>query len=174
MPRYIAPDNIILRPTAFASKSLTSTEQRYSYIEREALGILNGLERFHQYCFAREVSITTNHKLLVAIFKKDVGKLSKRIQHILLRIHQFQVRILHKPGPDLFTADWLSRHNHTENKDTEIPGMDIKVNAIQTATNISECMSIPQLHQTTAQDNHLPCLKGYIIRAWPENRDQML
>ena len=71
----------ILRPIAFASKSLPSAEQRYSNITREALGILHGLERFHHYCFAKEVSIITDHKPLVAIFKKDVVSLSQRIQH---------------------------------------------------------------------------------------------
>ena len=38
------PDNTILHPIAFASKSLTGTEYRYSNIEREALGILHGLK----------------------------------------------------------------------------------------------------------------------------------
>ena len=106
------------------------------------MGILHGLERFHYYSFVRQVSIITDHKPLVAIFKKDVATLLEGIQHILLRIHKFQVRIFYKPGPDLFITDWLSRHNHTENKDSEIYGMDIKVDAIQTATNIPECMSI--------------------------------
>ena len=39
-PRDMAPDNNILRPSVFASKSLSSTEKRYSNIEREASGIL--------------------------------------------------------------------------------------------------------------------------------------
>ena len=86
--RDITPDNTILRPIAFASKSLTSTERGYSNIEREALGILHGLKRFSHYYFAREVSIITNHKPFVAIFKKDVATLSQSIQSILLRIHQ--------------------------------------------------------------------------------------
>ena len=64
------PDNTILHPIAFASKSLTGAEHRYSNIDREALGILLGLKKFHHYCFAREVHIITDHKLLVAIFKK--------------------------------------------------------------------------------------------------------
>ena len=34
-----APDNTILHPIAFASKSLTGAEQRYSNIEHKALGI---------------------------------------------------------------------------------------------------------------------------------------
>ena len=38
------PDNSTLRPIAFSSKSFTCPEKRYSNIEREALGILYGLE----------------------------------------------------------------------------------------------------------------------------------
>ena len=103
--------------------------KRYSNIEREALGILYGLEKVHHYCFVREVSVKTDHKPLVAIFKKDVAML-------LLRIHQYQVRIIYKCGPDLFIVDWLSRQNHKENKDAEIPGMQLNIDAIHTMTNI--------------------------------------
>ena len=78
--RDTVPDNTILHTIAFASKSLTGTEHRYSNIEREALGKLHGLEKFHHYCFAREVNIITNHKPLVSIFKKDVAMLSQWIQ----------------------------------------------------------------------------------------------
>ena len=65
----MVPDNTILDPIAFASKSLTGTEHRNRNIEREALGILHGLEKFHYYCFAREVHIRTGHKPLVPILK---------------------------------------------------------------------------------------------------------
>ena len=82
-PTDKAPDNSILRPIVFATKSLSSAERRYSNIEREALGILHGLEKFHHYCFVREVSIIADHKPLVANFKKDSAMLSQRIQQIL-------------------------------------------------------------------------------------------
>ena len=39
-PKDEAQDNSILRPIAFASKSLTRADKRYSNTEREALGIL--------------------------------------------------------------------------------------------------------------------------------------
>ena len=68
-PRGEVPDNSILRPIAFYNKILTRVEIKYSNIEREALGIAYHLKKFHHYCFAREVSIITDHKPLAAIFK---------------------------------------------------------------------------------------------------------
>ena len=69
--------------------------------------------------------IITDHKPLVAMFKKDVATLSQCIKHILLKIHQYRVKILYKPGPEIFIADWLSWHNHMEGKDKPIKDMDI-------------------------------------------------
>ena len=66
--KAVAPDNTNLHPIVFVSKSLTGAECRSSNIEREALGILHGLEKFHHYCFAREVLVITDHKPLVAMF----------------------------------------------------------------------------------------------------------
>ena len=130
-PKDTAPDNTILCPIAFASKSLTDAEWRYSNIECKALGILHGLEKFHHYCFSREVLVITDHKLLVSIFKKDVATLSQRIQHILLKIHRYRVQVIYKPGPDIFIADWLLRHNHAEGKDQPIKGMELRVDIIK-------------------------------------------
>ena len=76
-PKNKVPDNSILCPIAFASKSLTGAEHRYSNIEREALGILHGLKKCHHYCFARNVYVITDHKPLVAISQKDVATLSQ-------------------------------------------------------------------------------------------------
>ena len=55
-------------------------QKRYRKIERETLGILYGLEKFHHYCFAREVSIIMDYKPLIAILKKDITTLSQRHQ----------------------------------------------------------------------------------------------
>ena len=71
----------------------------------------------------REVSIITDHKLLAAISKRNIATFSHRLQQILLRIHQYRVRIIHKPGLDLFIEDWLSRQDHKENEDAKIPGI---------------------------------------------------
>ena len=49
-PSDKAPDGSILRPIAFSSKSLSSVEKRYSNTEREALGTLHRIKKFHHYC----------------------------------------------------------------------------------------------------------------------------
>ena len=162
-PKDITADNIMLRPIKFASKSLTGTEQKYSNIERMALGILLGLEKVHHYCFAREVSILTDCKPLVAIFRKDIVTLTQQIQCILHRIDQYRVRILYKLGLQIFITDWLSRQNHTENKDEAIHGMNVRVDVIQVSSNVPECMSVQQIQQAPAHNEHLQWLKGYII-----------
>ena len=102
-------ENAILITMVFANKSTSSPETHYSNIEREVLGILHSLHKFHYHCFAREVQITMDHKPLKVIFKKDIATLSQGMKCILLKRHQYKIKILYKQGPDLFIADWLSR-----------------------------------------------------------------
>ena len=112
-------------------------------------------------------STITDHKPLVTIFKKDITTLSQRLQQIVLRIDQYRVRIIYKPGPDLFIA---VQTKHSEDKDVEILGTQLGINAIQTTINITECMTVPELQQVTCQDQHKQCLKEYIIHGWPEQK----
>ena len=49
---------------------------------------------FHYYCFAKEVYIITDHKLLVAMISKDVAMLLQWLQSIMLFIHQYTIHIL--------------------------------------------------------------------------------
>ena len=163
----------ILCPVAFAGKSLTGTEWRYSNIKCEVLGMLHGLETFHHYCFGREVLIITDYKPLLAMFKKDVAILLQHIQHILLKINQYRVQIIYKPDPEIFIADWLLRHNHIEGKDKHIKGMDIWVDAIQSVTDMPECVSMTEIQQASSQDNHLQQLKSFIIAGWPDTNNDL-
>ena len=134
---------------------------------------MHGLEKFHHYCFGREVLVITDHKLLVSIFKKDVATLSHRIQHILLKIHQYRVKFIYKPGTDIFNADWLLRHNHEERKDQLIKGMEVWVDIIQTTIDMQECLSMTDLQQALSRDSHIQKLKHFIITGWPNSKDEV-
>ena len=53
------------QPVAFASRTLSKTEQRYATIEKECLAIVFGCERFNQYLARREkILVQTDHKPL--------------------------------------------------------------------------------------------------------------
>ena len=169
----IAPDNIALHPIAFARKSLTSVEWRYSNIEHEGLGILHSLEKFSLYCFGRELLIITDHKPLVAMFKKDMATLSQHMQWILLKILQNRVQIIYKLGPEIFTADWLLRNNNMEGKDKLIKDMDIWVDEIQNSIDMPECISLAEIQQASSQDDHVQQLKNFTIAGWPNTKDEL-
>ena len=58
------------KPVEFASRSLTPSEQKLAQIEKEALAVLYGLERFDQYTYACKVIVQNDQKLLETILKK--------------------------------------------------------------------------------------------------------
>ena len=51
--------------------------------------------------------------------------------------------------------------------------MDIRIDAIQSVTDIPECVSIVQIQQASAQDDHLQHLKSFIIAGWPSTKDKL-
>lgn len=66
-------------PVESRSKLLTETDQRYSNIEREMLGVVYGLEKFHYYVYGQHVVVETDHKPLETIFKKHLSSAPPRI-----------------------------------------------------------------------------------------------
>ena len=57
------------RPIEYASRALTPSERNWAQIEKEALSVLYGLERFDQYTYGRSVKVENDHKPLAAIYE---------------------------------------------------------------------------------------------------------
>ena len=71
------------KPIAYASRSLTPTEEKYAQIEKEALGITWACERFSEYLVGMCFKVETDHKPLVSLFgTKNLEDLPVRIPTI--------------------------------------------------------------------------------------------
>jgi hypothetical protein len=100
------------RPIAYASKTLNQAERNYSQIEREALSIIFGVKKFHQYLFGRSFKLVTDHKPLLAILGPQRGipvMAASRLQRWALILAGYSYDIEFKPTAQHGNADCLSR-----------------------------------------------------------------
>ena len=84
------------QPIAFASRTLSASEQNYAQLEKEALSLIFGVKKFHQYLYGRKFTLVTDHKPLMAILglKKGVPSLAAaRLQHwaVLLSAYKYDI-----------------------------------------------------------------------------------
>ena len=97
------------KPVAYASRSMTDTERRYTQIEKEALAIPWACEKFSDYILGKVVSLETDYKPLVPLLgTKQLDSLPPRVLRFRLRLDRFDYTMHHVPGKQLYTADTLS------------------------------------------------------------------
>ena len=95
------------RVVAYASRSLSKVERRFSATERECLGLVWATRRFRVYLHGRRFVLRTDHNPLVHLRKsKDPrGKLARWI----LELEALDYDLQYLPGSALPHADALSR-----------------------------------------------------------------
>lgn len=86
-------------------------EDLYSQIQREALSIVFGVKKYHQYLYGRLFTLKTDHKPLVTIFGRKTGiptMASSRLQRWALILSAYNFNIEYVRSKDN-SADALSR-----------------------------------------------------------------
>ena len=101
------PDGLY-RPVYYASKKLSSVEQRYSQFERETLGARWACQKFYLFLSGIDFELHTDHKGLVTMLGPKSTPPSPRIERWLLYMQQFNYEVKHIPGKANY-ADVLSR-----------------------------------------------------------------
>ena len=144
-PGTSTPPHII----AYASRALTPTERRYSQTEKEALAIVWGIEHFHLYLYGASFTLYTDHKALEVIFGNPVSKPPARIERWLLRLQQYNFRVMYKRGSQN-PADFLSRHPVPSTKPhTNVA--DTYVNFL-TVTAVPPALTVSEVGEATTKD----------------------
>ncbi|XP_060754235.1 uncharacterized protein K02A2.6-like [Neoarius graeffei] len=100
------------RPIAFASRTLSKAEQNYAQIEREALGIIFGVRRFHSYLYGHNFTLLMDHRPLKTILspsKATPSMAAARLQRwaLILAAHDYTIK--YRCAADHGNADGLSR-----------------------------------------------------------------
>ncbi|XP_059058843.1 uncharacterized protein K02A2.6-like [Achroia grisella] len=100
------------RPIAFASRSLSTSEKKYSQIDKEATAIFWGIKKFFHYCYGRKFTLITDHKPLTSIFHphQTLPALSTmRLFHYAHFLSGFDYDVEYRPASKHSNADYLSR-----------------------------------------------------------------
>ena len=100
------------RPIEFASKTLSKVQRNYSQLNREALSIVFGLDKFRIYLYGRKCTILSDHKPLEHILcpRAPTPTLAaQQLQRWAILLSAFQYDLQHIPGVRNIVADALSR-----------------------------------------------------------------
>lgn len=174
------------KPIAYASKALSGAELGYAQIEKEALAILFGCERYHQYVFGRVINIETDHKPLISIFKKPLDKMSPRIQRIRIRLLNYDFNLYYTPGSELLVADCMSR-NVEPSDDFDFPGLGVHVvesyeinvldKIIQSQVELlyekEKIVDLQLVHDEMQNDSQMQLLIEMIQNGWAEQKNKV-
>ena len=158
------------RPIAFASRTLSPAEKKYSQVEKEGLAIIFAIKKFHQYLYGHHFIIYSDHQPLKYLFSESrpvPAMASSRIQRWALTLSAYEYSIHYRPGSRLGNADALSRLPLTDQpQDKDIPPLgDVNLLVQQ----LSHCIvSATQIAQWTDKDSTLSRVHHFILHGWPD------
>ena len=155
------------RPIAYVSGTLTSSERNYSQLDKEALSIVNGVRKFHQYLYGRKFVLLTDHKPLTTILSSTRGVppiAAARLQRWALFLSAYTYDIKYRSTSDHANADCLSR---------------LPLPSVSTSTQVSDVFIVKQiealpvsateLRSMTRNDPLLSKVLQYTRKGWPSS-----
>ena len=94
---------------SYSSRALSPTEQRYSQIEKECLGIVYACEHNKLYLYGTQFRMYCDHKPIVTLLNNPNSIVPLRIEKMTLSLQGYTFDLQHVQGKDNI-ADYPSRH----------------------------------------------------------------
>lgn len=156
----------ILRLVTCASRTMNEAELNYSQTEKELLSICYAVKKFHRFIYGYPVDVQTDHKPIVSIMSKPIGKIgSPRLKRLRLKLLMYNLNVYYVPGKLLHFADMLSRNSL---KCTEIDKEMSHVVHLVTAHLPMSPERKSKFQNETKSDYVLSLLHKYYLNGWPE------
>ena len=159
-------------PVAFASRSKTDTEKRYSQLEKEALALVWACEKFSDYIIGKAIFLEIDHKPLAPLLSKtNLDYLPSCVLRFRICLMRFDYTISHVPRKHLYTADTLFTSacylpRCQESAQTELFVQAITFNLPASAERLREYRAAQEQDSTCSQ------LIAFCKHGWP-NKDQL-
>ncbi|XP_026742884.1 uncharacterized protein K02A2.6-like [Trichoplusia ni] len=158
------------RPVSCVSRTLNAAERNYSQLDKEALAILFGVTKHHQYLFGRSFTLRTDHQPLTHIFGVKGGipqTAASRLQRWAARLAAYDFKVEFVRSADNGPADALSR--------LPLPQEGRLVDAVTYINLIEESfpVSFKDIARETEKDKLLCKVKGHVTFGWPSTVDEV-
>ena len=167
-----------LKPFHHVSRRLSDAEKRYSQPEKEALAIVFGVTKFHQYLWGRKFTLITDHRPLISIFGSTKGipaHTSNRLQRwaLILLAYDFEIKYLRTT--EFGHADVLSRliaDKKGEPEDFVIAELAIQRQLATTTTDLFS-ITFETIGMATSKDTTLKEVMRFVTNGWPASAKQL-
>ncbi|XP_062846979.1 uncharacterized protein K02A2.6 [Trichomycterus rosablanca] len=158
-------------PIAYASRTLSPAEKKYSQIEKEALSLIYGVKKFHQYLWGRQFNLVTDHRPLLTLFGEHKGlptMAAARIQRWAIVLSAYNYHIVYRQSEKHGNADGLSRVPLSETKDAGTETISAYVDALICEHLEGVPLTAKQIAKVTRTDTELSRLHRFIMEGWPK------
>ncbi len=164
-------------PIAYASCTLSPAEKNYSQIEKEALSVIYGVKKFHQYLWGRLFNLMTDHRPLVTLFgehKHFPMMAAARIQRWAIILSAYDYHICYRKAENHGDADGLSRVPLPETTDVGTEAISAHINFFLTNHLQEAPLNASQIARATRTDQKLSKVYQYVMEGWPSEVSENL
>ena len=161
------------RPVAYASRSLTAAERKYSQIDKEALALVWGVKKFNLYLCGWKFTLVTDHQPLTSIFnptKSTPATAAARLARYAVFLGSHDYNIEYKNTAKHCNADGLSRLPLRQTVAEPVDPVDL--------FQVSQLEMLPvsgsDVHKETAKDKTLAKVYQYTMDGWLSDTDPNL
>ena len=100
--------DVVKRPTAYASRQMNTAEQRYAAPEAEMLALVWATKHFRCYLYGNKFVVRTDHSALT--YLQNFADQNCRLLHWSIKLSELDFVVEYRSGSKISHVDALSRH----------------------------------------------------------------